>query len=135
GLHRDPYLRHRRVHGTGLHWVGERLMPMPPSVTKIDRNGVTCISSVDRAQYTIQELTRAALKDTAKFLRRRTPDKLRQRPGMRRPIRLWRSAQYWGLRQELELIMGYKHDAWYGARGEIGTEVQPRRIILRETVW
>lgn len=110
-------------------------MPMPPSVTKIDTNGVTFISSVDRAQYTIQELTRAALKDTAKFLRRRTLDKLRQLPGMRRHIRLWRSTQYWVRRQELDLIIGYKHDAWYGARGEIGTEGQPRRNILRDTVW
>ena len=45
-------------------------MPMPKSVTKIDKNGVKYISSVDRTSYTIQELTRAALKDVAKFVRR-----------------------------------------------------------------
>jgi hypothetical protein len=44
-------------------------MPMPKSVTKINKNGVTFISDVDRAEYTLQELTRAALKDVAKMLR------------------------------------------------------------------
>lgn len=44
-------------------------MPMPKSVTKVNKNGVTYTSSVDRASYTIKELTRAALKDVAKFVR------------------------------------------------------------------
>lgn len=45
-------------------------MAMPKSVTKINKNGITYTSSVDRASYTIQELTRAALKDVAKLVRR-----------------------------------------------------------------
>lgn len=43
-------------------------MPRPKSVTKINKNGVTYISDVDRAVYTLEELTRAALKDVGRFL-------------------------------------------------------------------
>jgi hypothetical protein len=43
-------------------------------VTKIKKDGVTYISSVDRTQYTITELSRAAFRDVAKLLRRRIKD-------------------------------------------------------------
>ena len=36
-------------------------MPLPKSVTKIKKDGIEFVSNVDRAQYTIQELSRAAL--------------------------------------------------------------------------
>ena len=49
-------------------------MPVPKSVTKINKDGVTFIDSVDRTQYTITELSRAALRDVAKLLRRRIKD-------------------------------------------------------------
>jgi HK97 gp10 family phage protein len=49
-------------------------MPMPKSVTKIDKNGVKFISDVDRAQYTLTELSRAALKDIAKLTRKIAKD-------------------------------------------------------------
>ena len=45
-------------------------MPMPKSVTKINKDGVQFISSVDRVDYTIAELSKAALRDVAKVLRR-----------------------------------------------------------------
>src|SRR5690606_4987788 len=108
---------------------------MPKSVTKIKRDGVEFVSSVDRAQYTITELSRAALKDTAKFLRRRMIDKLKQLPGMRRARRLYRSTQYWVRRRETDLQIGFKHDSWYGARSELGTHGQPARGILRDTTF
>lgn len=44
-------------------------MPMPKSVTKINKNGITYISNVDAVQYTIAELSKAALRDVAKLLR------------------------------------------------------------------
>lgn len=109
-------------------------MPMPRSVTRVYRDGVTFVSSVDRAKYTINELSRAALKDVAKFLRRRLLDKLRRLPGMRRHRRLWASTQYWVRRRETDLQIGFKHDSWYGAQQELGTRGQPRRGILRSTV-
>lgn len=42
---------------------------MPKSVTKINKGGVTFESSIDKAEYTLAELSRAALRDTAKLLR------------------------------------------------------------------
>lgn len=110
-------------------------MPAPPSVTRIKRDGVEFVSSVDRAKYTIHELERAALKDVAKFLRRRMLDKLRKLPGMRRHRRLWASTQYWVRRIEADLVIGFKHDSWYGAKSEFGQDGQPARRILRDTVF
>lgn len=49
-------------------------MAAPKSVTKISKDGVQFISSVDRAEYTIKELSRAALRDTARFLRGKIKD-------------------------------------------------------------
>ncbi len=49
-------------------------MPLPKPVTKIKKDGVEFVSNVDRASYTIQELSRAALKDVAKLLRKRIKD-------------------------------------------------------------
>ena len=42
-------------------------MPVP-SVVKFTKNGVEYTSSVDRANYYIYELTRAALKDVGKYI-------------------------------------------------------------------
>lgn len=109
-------------------------MPMPPSVTRVNRDGVQYVSSVDKAQYTIQELTRAALRDSAKLIRRRMIDKLKKLPGMHRSRRLYSGTQYWVRRQEADLQIGFKHDAWYNARSELGTHNQPARHILRGTV-
>lgn len=110
-------------------------MPMPKSVVKIRKDRVEFVSSVDRAKYTINELSRAALKDTARFLRRRMIDKLKELPGMRRSRRLYRSTQYWVRRRETDLQIGFKHDSWYGARSELGTHNQPARHILRDTTY
>ena len=110
-------------------------MPMPKSVTKINRDGVEFISSVDKAQYTIQELIRAAQRDTAKLIRRRMIEKLKRLPGMRRNRRIYSSTQYWIRRKEGDLQIGFKHDSWYGAKSELGTQGQPARGILRNTVF
>ena len=70
-------------------------MPLPKSVTKIKKDGVEFISSVDRIKYTLNELSRAALRDTAKLIRKRMLVKLRQLPGMKRSKRPYKSTQYW----------------------------------------
>lgn len=43
-------------------------MPVPKSVTKINKDGVQFISNVERVNYTIEELTRAALRDAGRYL-------------------------------------------------------------------
>jgi HK97 gp10 family phage protein len=110
-------------------------MPMPRSVTRVRRDGVEFVSNVDRAKYTIQELSRAALKDTAKLLRRRMLDKARKLPGMRRGKRIPNTFQYWVRRRETDLQVGIKHDTWYGVEQELGTSKQPKRSIIRDTVY
>lgn len=43
-------------------------MPIPPSVTKMKNGNVEFTSNVDRVNYTLDELTRAALRDCGKFI-------------------------------------------------------------------
>lgn len=45
-------------------------MSAPKSVTKIDKNGVQFISNVDATQYYLYELSRAALRDVGKYIRK-----------------------------------------------------------------
>lgn len=60
-------------------------MAMPKSVMKIrKKDGVTFESKVDQASYTIDELSRRALYDTAKFVRREMIQELKKMPGMKR---------------------------------------------------
>lgn len=109
---------------------------MPKSVTKYsNKNGVTFISDVDRANYTLNELTRAALKDVAKVLRKKMLAKLRTLPGMKKNKRLYKSTQYWVRKRETDLQVGFKHNTWYGVLQELGSKNQPKRSILRDTVF
>lgn len=110
-------------------------MPMPKSVTKIKKSGVEFVSNVDRVQYTLRELQRAALKDTAKFIRKRMIEKLKKLLGMKRSKRIYSSTQYWLRKRESDLQVGFKHDTWYGVEQELGTSKQPKRGILRDTVF
>ena len=110
-------------------------MPMPKSVTKVKKDGIEFISNVDRAQYTIQELSRAALKDVAKLLRKRMVQELKILPGMRRSKRIYNSTQYWVRKRDCDLQIGVKHDAWYGVNQELGTKGMPKKSVIRETTF
>lgn len=110
-------------------------MPMPKSVTKIKKDGIEFISNVDRAQYTIQELSRAALKDVAKLLRKRMIEELKKLPGMRRHRRIYNSTQYWVRKKEADLQIGAKHGSWYGENQELGTKGMPKLGVIRETTF
>ena len=108
---------------------------MPKTITKVTKDGVTFKSNVDRAQYTITELKRAALRDVAKLIRKRMIEKLKKLPGMKRGKRVSRGVQYWNRKWESDLLIGFAHEAWYSARSELGTHNQPARGILRGTVF
>lgn len=111
-------------------------MSVPKSVIKLDKNGVQYISSCDRAQYTIQELTRAALRDVGKFLCRRTNEKAQTLRGMKRSkrVRGKNSAfQYWVRKNECDLQFGCKHGTWYGEQQELGSSNQPKRAFMTKT--
>lgn len=118
-------------------------MGIPRSVTTVSRDGsVTFTSSVDRVQYTINELCRAALRDTAKMLRKKMIIKLKKLPGMKRNRRVYRITQTWVRKKESDLQIGFGNtkrglsgDTWYGIKQELGTSNQPKRSILRGTVY
>ena len=111
-------------------------MGLPKSVTKIDKKGnVTYKSNVDQINYTLNELTRAALRDVAKMLRKKLIAKFKKLPGMKRNKRIYKSTQYWVRKKDADLQIGMKHDTWYGAQSELGTKNQPKRGILRDTVF
>ena len=110
-------------------------MGMPKTITKVTKDGVTFKSNVDRAQYTIYELKRAALRDVAKLIRKRMIEKLKKLPGMKRSKRIYKGVGYWNRKRESDLLVGFKTDAWYSARSELGTHNQPARGILRNTVY
>ena len=111
-------------------------MGMPKSVTRYsNKNGVTFISNVDAIKYTLKELSRAALRDVAKVLRKKIIFKLKKLPGMKKNRRLFKSTQYWVRKREADLQIGFKHNTWYGVNQELGTNKMKKLGVLRDTVF
>lgn len=113
-------------------------MGVPRSVVKLSRNGVEYTSNVDAAQYTIRELTRAALRDVGRFVSRTCNSAAMKLPGMKRSRRVRGKSsafQYWVRKNEEDLQVGIKHDTWYGTQQELGDRNQPKRGILRNSVY
>lgn len=104
-------------------------MGVPKSVVKIRKDGVEYISNVDRVNYTIQELTRAALRDVGKFICKRTRQTIRRRTG-----KLSRNIQYWVRKKEGDLQVGFKPGGFYGGFQELGTQRQPKIGALYDSV-
>jgi len=112
-------------------------MAMPRSVVKIKKNGIEFTSSVNRVEYTLRELIMRANYDVARFLMRRMKEKARKSPSMKRlpKNRFNNIFQYWVRKRDCDLWVGIKANTWYGVHGELGTKNQPRRGILRDTVY
>lgn len=104
-------------------------MSLPKSVTKIKKDGVEFVSSVDRASYTIRELARAALRDVGKLVCRRARQKIHRRTG-----RLAKNTQYWVRKKEADLQVGFKPGGFYGGFHELGTEKMPKIGALYNSV-
>ena len=102
-------------------------MPLPKSV-KFSKNGVEYLSNCDRLQYTISELTRAALRDTGKYICRETRKKIKRRTG-----RLAKNTQYWVRSRSGDLQVGFKPGGFYGLYQEIGTEKQRKIAALADS--
>lgn len=94
-----------------------------PKAVKITKNGVEIISNVERIQYTLKELERAALRDVGKLVCKRTRQKIKRRSG-----RLAKNTQYWvRSKQEVpDLQVGFKLGGFYGLYQEIGTSKIPK---------
>ena len=90
-----------------------------PNYVKIAKNGVEYISGLDRCEYTIKELSRAALRDVGKFVCRKARAKMPRKKGRAR-----KNMQYWvrSKQQYPDLQVGYKPAGFYGGYFETGTE-------------
>lgn len=114
-------------------------MSVPKSIVKIDKNGVRYTSSVDKASYTIVELTRAAMRDVGKFLARAANADAMKLKGLKKSRRVrGRTSTFlynvpWAKKGLPHLGVGVKHGTWYGEQQELGTSKQPRRQILRNS--
>lgn len=114
-------------------------MSVPKSVVRFNKNGVTYTSSVDRASYTIIELTRAALRDVGKFIARTANSKGMKLQGLKKSRRVrgrtstFRYTVPWAKTGLPHLEVGVTHDTWYGVEQELGTSNQPKRQILRNS--
>lgn len=108
-------------------------MPLPKSVTKINKDGVQFISNVDRVQYTLEELTRAALRDTGKFVcnrfRKNYYSIFKRRKG-----RVGKYTQYWVRKRENNLQVGIKPFAFYGLFQETGSSKTKKLGLLQRAV-
>lgn len=113
-------------------------MGVPKSVTKIKKNGVEYTSNVDRCNYTIKELSRAAMRDVGKFLTRRFNEEAQKFRGMKRNPRVRgknSTFQFWARKQECDLQVGTKQETWYGYKQELGTSGMPKIGIMRKTTY
>jgi HK97 gp10 family phage protein len=112
-------------------------MSVPKSVVRFRKGGVEYTSSVDRASYTILELTRAALRDAGKFIVRKANTEAMKLQGLKKSRRVrGRSSTFlynvpWAKTGLPHLEVGVKHGTWYGEQQELGTSKQPKRQILR----
>lgn len=117
-------------------------MACPKSVVKFTKNGIEYTDSVDRANYLITELTRAAMKDVAKYVLRIVRANVR---GINSQTRKMRYAgmryQYWVRKKECDLQLGIENTArgaetaWWADQAELGTANQPKRGFLRSAVY
>lgn len=117
-------------------------MAAPKSVMKIDKNGVQFTESVDRANYFITELTRAAMKDVAKYVLRIVRSNVRAISNQTRRMRYAGTRyQYWVRKKECDLQLGIENTAkgavtaWWADQAELGTAGQPKRGFLRAAVY
>lgn len=110
-------------------------MPLPRSNMRINRNGVTYTSNIDRASYTIKELSRAALRDVARLIKLSIRKEFNKMPGMRKQSGRFKGAyQHWLRSREGDLQIGIKANTWYGIQQELGDKNQPKRDIIRNAV-
>lgn len=111
-------------------------MAIPKSITKIDKTGnVIYTQSVDRVNYTIRELTRAALRDVGKYVCKNFRIAYYQR-FKRHSGRVGRFTQYWvkHKQKEIELQVGMKPNAFYGGFQELGSSKTTKHALLTHAV-
>lgn len=113
-------------------------MPAPKSVIKMNKDGIQYVSEVDKCQYYIHELTRAALRDVGKFISRTFRNSFYAhfkrhtgRAGKATKYKVWSSKSTTAPRVEI----GLKADnltGFYAYFQELGTDSTPRLGLLKK---
>lgn len=111
-------------------------MAIPKSITKVDKYGKSQVlykQSVDRVNYTIRELTRAALRDVGRFLCKNYKIEYYKHFRKRRGFAA-QAFQYFVkyMQKDVELQVGVKgkHKGFYSGFEELGTSKTPRYAIM-----
>ena len=111
-------------------------MAIPKSITKISKDGnVTYTQSVDRVNYTIRELTRAALRDVGKYVCKQFRiafyDRFKKHSG-----RVGKYTQYWVKykQKDIELQVGKRPNGFYDGYQELGTSKTTKHALLTHAV-
>ncbi len=102
-----------------------------PKAYKFKKNGIEYISSFDRAEYTLYQLARAALRDSGKLVCKETKKKVKRRTG-----KSLRWIQYWVRKKEGDLLIGYKPPSFYLGYKELGVRKKkmPKEDMLHSAV-
>ena len=114
-----------------------------PSPMKFKKDGVEFTSSVDRCNYTIRELTRAALRDVGRYVVRQCTRKARRLEGLGHTRYIQKRFQFWVRKQEGDLLVGIHNvmknknpgETRYGMDQELGLNGQPKRAFLQTSVY
>lgn len=114
-----------------------------PSPMKFKKDGVEFTSSVDRCNYTIRELTRAALRDVGRYVVRQCTRKARRLDGLGHTRYIQKRFQFWVRKQEGDMQVGIHNvmknknpgETWYGMDQELGLNGQPKRAFLHDSVY
>lgn len=114
-----------------------------PSPMKFKKDGVEFTSSVDRCNYTIRELTRAALRDVGRYVVRQCTRKARRLEGLGHTRYIQKRFQFWVRKREGDLLVGIHNvmknknpgETWYGMDQELGLNGQPKRAFLQTSVY
>jgi len=113
-------------------------MAAPKSVIKMNKNGIQYVSEVDKCQYYIHELTRAALRDVGKFIARTFRDSFYEhfkrrtgKAGRATKYKVWSSKSTIAPRVQIGLKTG-KIDGFYGYFQEFGSTTHPRLGLLQK---
>ena len=137
-------------------------MPLPKSIVKMNKDGVTFTSNVDRVNYTIRELSRRALMDVGRFIQYECTKKINERPSVEKLAnqrkanststrvgtlgggkrkRFKRVYQYWVRKNECDLKVGLHNTkytnkmTWFGGLAELGLNGHPEKRFLSNTVF
>lgn len=109
-------------------------MSVPKSVVKFQKGGITYTSNVEACEYTIEELTRAALRDVGKFITKKFKE-LYYSTFKKNTGKAAKACQYWVKTKtkpiELQVgIKGGKIEGFYSRFQETGTSRQKKYGLL-----